>query len=313
MSTRTLQIRRMLTATPLAREHEARLTGRPQRRPKRIPWEACDRSIYPKAAIDLAVDSHVKLAAGEYGAVQLYGALTSAMTMVSLPLDLVTASAAICTDEARHADYAMQMAGVLSGEDVPIPVDRDALERPWKKDVSLEDIDRVALHVAAISETLSCGLVSASLERATCPTTQAMLKNLVADEIHHARFGWHYLAWRAPAWSRAARQRLADSMAQNVAGIERRFWKGRDAPASALDAARALGVLESEGQRDVVREMMEEEIVPALDALGLGASHAWRLRDRGAGPAGGTEADVAAAQPAESRSLAAVSSVHSAA
>jgi len=26
---------------------------------------------------------------------------------------------------------------------------------------------------------------------------------------------------------------------------------------------------------------MEDEIVPALDALGLGASHAWRARKRG--------------------------------
>jgi hypothetical protein len=29
---------------------------------------------------------------------------------------------------------------------------------------------------------------------------------------------------------------------------------------------------------------MEDEIVPAIDALGLGASHAWRARDRGRGP-----------------------------
>ena len=71
-------------------------------------------------------------------------------------------------------------------------------------------------------------------------------------------------------------------MARNVVGIERRYWRGRDAPASAAAAARALGVLESEGQRRIVREMMEEEVVPALDALGLGGSHAWRLRERGA-------------------------------
>jgi hypothetical protein len=278
-----LRIRRTLTSTPLARQHEGRLDGRPQRRPNAIPWRACDRTRYPQAAIDWAVDSYVKLAAGEYGAVQVYGALTAAMTMTELPLDLITASASICTDEARHADYAMQMARVLTGEDVTIPVDKGTLEKPWKKDVTVEDLDVVVLHVAAISETLSCGLISACLDRATCPTTRAVFGNLVADEIHHARFGWHYLSWRAPQWSRAERQRLADSMATNVVGIERRFWRGRDAPASAADAARALGVLESEGQREVVREMMQTEVIPALDALGLGASHAWRLRDRGAG------------------------------
>jgi hypothetical protein len=30
-----------------------------------------------------------------------------------------------------------------------------------------------------------------------------------------------------------------------------------------------------------VRRIMEDEIVPALDAVGLGASHAWRVRRRG--------------------------------
>src|SRR3984957_11239981 len=171
MRARMFKIRRSLTATPLARDHEGRLDGRPQRRPKRIPWDACDPSLFPKEARDCAIDSYIKTAAGEYGAVQLYGALTSAMTMVGLPLDLITASAGICTDEARHADYAMQLARILAGEDVPIPVDRDELERPWKKDASLETIDRVTLHVAAISETLACGLVSACLDRATCQTT----------------------------------------------------------------------------------------------------------------------------------------------
>ncbi len=203
------------------------------------------------------------------------------MTLAGLPLDLVTGSAAICTDEARHADYALQMARAVAGDDVSVPVDKEPLELPWRKEVGLEDFDRVIVHVAAISETLSCGLISACLERATDETTRVLFGNLVSDEIHHARFGWYYLAWRAPQWSPAERQRIADRVARNVVTIEQRFWEGRDAPATARDAARALGVLESEDQRDVVREVMEEEIVPALDALGLGGSHAWRLRDRG--------------------------------
>lgn len=287
-----ITVRRSLTATPLARQHDARLVGKRQRRPRAIPWTACDRSKFPKSALDLAVDSYVKLAAGEYGAVQVYGALTSAMALAGLPLDLITGSAAICTDEARHADYAMQMLRVLTGDDVPIPLDKESLERPWKKDVTIVDIDAVVLHVAAISETLSCGLIAACLERASDPPTRAVLQNLMADEVHHARFGWHYLSWRAPQWSRAERQQLADGMARNVVGIERRFWRGRDAPNSASAAARALGVLESEGQRSVVREMMEEEIVPAIDALGLGGSHAWRARDRGAGTDRRTELEA---------------------
>jgi hypothetical protein len=63
-------------------------------------------------------------------------------------------------------------------------------------------------------------------------------------------------------------------------GIEKRFGTGRDAPAGARKAARALGVLDTARQRKVVEAVMEDEIVPGLDALGLGASHAWRARER---------------------------------
>jgi hypothetical protein len=278
----SIDIRRVLTKTPLARQHEGRVSGRSTRRPRPIAWAAFDPAPFPRPAIDLAVDSYTKLAIGEYGAVQLYAQLTSAMTLAGLPMDLITASAAICTDEARHADYALQMIRALTGEDVPVRVEKEALESPWRKGASLEVIDTAVLHVAALSETISCALIGACRDRATEATTRALLSNLVSDEIHHARFGWYYLSWRSLQWTRAERQRMADSMASNVVKVERRFWRGRDAPPSAAKAARALGVLESEGQRAAVRAVMETEIVPVLDSLGLGASHAWRVRERGA-------------------------------
>jgi hypothetical protein len=281
MTDRHVDVRRTLTKTPLARQHERRLDGKASRKPKPIPWDAFDRRRFPQSAIDLAVDSYVKLAIGEYGAVQVYARLTSAMTLAGLPLDLITGSASICTDEARHADYAMHMVRALMGDDAPVRVDKEPLEAPWRKDASLEAIDDAVLHVAAISETISCALIGACLDRATDETTRVLLANLVSDEIHHARFGWYYLWWRSPQWTRAERQRVADSMASNVVGIERRFWQGRDAAPEAAHAARALGVLESEGQREAVRAVMEGEIVPALDSYGLGASHAWRARERG--------------------------------
>jgi hypothetical protein len=281
MASKHFDVRRVLTQTPLARQHERRVDGKATRKPKPIPWGTFDRRRFPKPALDLALDSCVKLAIGEYGAVQLYAQLTSAMALAGLPFDLVTGSASICTDEARHADYAMQMARALTGEDVPFRVEKEALEAPWKKDIALEDIDAAVLHVAALSETISCALIGACAERATDATSKALFANLLSDEVHHARFGWYYLSWRSPQWTRAERQRMADRMAGNVVTVERRFWLGRDAPASAADAARALGVLESEGRRAAVRAVMETEIVPVLDSLGLGASHAWRVRERG--------------------------------
>jgi hypothetical protein len=71
-------------------------------------------------------------------------------------------------------------------------------------------------------------------------------------------------------------------MANNILMTERRYWRGRDVPASDANAARALGLLDSDTQRATVRAVMASEVVPALDSLGLGASHVWRVRARGA-------------------------------
>jgi hypothetical protein len=109
-----------------------------------------------------------------------------------------------------------------------------------------------------------------------------MLASILADEVHHARFGWYYLMWRAPRWTSAERQRIADRIGAQVAATEHQFWRGRDTAPDCARAARALGVLDSTTQREAVRMIMERDIVPALDGLGLGASHAWRVRRRGA-------------------------------
>jgi hypothetical protein len=67
MAANHVDVRRTLTKTPLARQHETRLNGKVIRRPKPIDWDAFDRRQFPKPAIDLAVDSYIKLAIGSTG------------------------------------------------------------------------------------------------------------------------------------------------------------------------------------------------------------------------------------------------------
>jgi hypothetical protein len=172
------------------------------------------------------------------------------------------------------------MASLLAGREATFDIDPVATPW-WRGRLGLEELDRFIIEVPAIGETLACSLLSACQERATEPVLHAIYSAIVSDEVHHARLGWYYLAWRAPQWTHAERQRAADRAGEIVMDVERRFWNGRDAPKKYERATRALGVLESAGQRAAVRRVMEDEIVPALDALGLGASHAWRVRRRG--------------------------------
>jgi hypothetical protein len=276
-----VKIRRALTDTPLARLHDRAILEHGSRRHKAIPFERFDRSKYPEAALKLAFNAQKALALGEYTAVDLFAQLASALALNGAPFDVVAAATRIPTDEIRHADLTFRMARLLSDCDVEIEFVRTPLTKRSSAVMSLDDLDCAIVEVSAIGETLSCALLGGCRSRATDPTLRAVYASIVADEIHHARLGWYYLTWRAPQWTRAERQRVADRAGTLVMDVETRFWHGRDAPEKARRAARALGVLESTGQRLAVQAVMEDEIVPALDALGLGASHAWRARRRG--------------------------------
>jgi hypothetical protein len=274
----SLRIGRTLTTTPLARRHEhaARSRGAP-----RIPWSTFDRRRYTEPALALATEAMMALARGEYTAVDAFARLASMLAQNGAPLDLVSAAAEVPSDEVRHADYALRMASLLAGEDVAVDFDRRLFGPPWAPSPSLEALDALMIELPAISETLAAALLDACRERATDPVAGALLGAIVADEVHHCRLGWYYLAWREPQWTRAERQRAADAAGAVIVNIEQQFWHGRDAARGSKRAAAALGVLDSKSQRAVVRQVMEREVIPGLDALGLGAAHAWRVRLRG--------------------------------
>ena len=277
-----IAISRRFTDTPLARQHDHETSGRTSRRIPAIPWSRFDRSRYPLGALELAADAQRALALGEYGAIDLFARIASGLCLCGAPLDLVTAAARIPADEARHADYALRMAGLCKGGDAGFELDPAPLAALWRDPIDMDRLDAVMVEVAAITETLAAAFIGACRERATDPVVRALFTSIVGDEIHHARLGWYYLAWRSPQWTRPERQRAADVAARVIVDVEPTFWRGRDAPRGCGRAARALGVLDSKGQRVTLRRVMQDEIVPALDAFGLGATHAWRARRRGA-------------------------------
>jgi hypothetical protein len=277
-----VQIRRVLTDSALARQHDRMLTGRIARKVIEVPWSKFDRSKYPAPALALACKAQTMLATGEYEAVDLFSRIASGLAINGAPIDLVAAATRVATDEIRHADYAFRFAALCAEEsDVVIEVRSQRAEDRWGRHLDLETLDRMMIEIPAVGEALACALLGASRARARDVVARPLFSSILGDEVHHTRLGWYYLAWRAPQWSQAEKQRAADRAGEVVAEVEKRFWWGRDAPKGSRKAAAALGVLESVGQRAVIRQIMEDEIVPALDQLGLGASHAWRVRKRG--------------------------------
>lgn len=272
-------LRRALSDSSDEARYDKLVTERAGRAAVRIPWRSFDRTKYPEAALALAVDAQTKLAWGEYGAIEIFARMAAAAARLGVPFDLVAALCRIPSDEMRHADQALRFATLLAGREVAHPIDANDLPI-WPAELSQEHLDVLVAEVSAVGETLAYALLDASRRLTRDPVAKAHYGSIVADEVHHARFGWRYLAWRAPQWTTGERQRIADRAGAMVATAESRFAHGRDAPRGAGKAAHALGVLDTEGQRTCVKRIFEDEIVPALDALGLGASHAWKKRER---------------------------------
>ena len=275
-----VQLTRTLSRTPLAEMHDDAIRGEIARIAKPIPWHEFDRACYPEEALALARDFFVKLAGGEYSAVALFAQITSSLALTQAPIDFVAASARVSSDEIRHADYCLRMSSLCQGSEVTVSVPVAALASDIPSALAVAELDFLMLKYAAVGETLAAALLTECRRRATDPVLRALYTSIVSDEVHHARLGWYYAQHRAPLWSPELRQQLTARVAEFVVGIEREFSEGRDAPAFASDAAKALGVLDSETQRSAIADVMTHEIIPALDALGLAGSAAWAVRQR---------------------------------
>jgi len=276
--TRVLRVKREASATPLRRAHEGFL-GRVQGRASRpIPWQQFSKTRYSERALALAFDQTKTLAEGEYGAVGLFGQLASALALTQAPFDIISAAASISSDEIRHADYCTHFAELCSGDQVELEVDADEVLCASRNLTDLEELDHFMLKYSAIGETLAGALLTECRREAKDPVARALYTALAADEVHHARLGWYYFAWRAPAWTLPEKQRLADRIASFVMDLECYFWTGRDAPLEAAADAKALGVLDSLTQRSVIANAMQREICPGLDAIGLSGSTIWAKR-----------------------------------
>ncbi|MCU0654267.1 MAG: hypothetical protein MUF64_02935 [Polyangiaceae bacterium] len=175
-------------------------------------------------------------------------------------------------DEHRHHQLCLLVASRLKGAEVepPEPLLHAVPQHPGAPERLLP-----SLHVlghCVMNETFASAFLEASLAAAQGPVTQAAVRELLSDEIDHARIGWAYLASATAQLRSELQPWLLD-----VAQANLRMWRQtprayptnprvveQGAP-SALLVEQALGA----GLRDL--------IVPGLEHLGFDVSglHAW--------------------------------------
>ncbi|MBL9105884.1 MAG: ferritin-like domain-containing protein [Myxococcales bacterium] len=140
----------------------------------------------------------------------------------------------------------------------------------------LEAAVRNILSISCLSETVAVALIDAERRSAGPPELAALLAEILADEVQHARTGWRLLAELAPRFDLELRERLGDWLVLAFGHLVEHELAHLPARPSPSPAAEAVGVCDGNAARALFFATVEQVIVPGLRAHGLDGVGAWQ-------------------------------------
>ncbi len=199
--------------------------------------------------------------------------VTQALIDLRADSRIVDLSASAIAEEIRHSEIYLELASSYSPKLVARP--RVApIEVPAHPGLAPE-LRRV-LHVVgmcSINETMACAFLELCLEGARSQATRIALREVLADEIRHARIGWAYLASGGvgEGSSREVERWLVPMLCAQLAG----WWKQietlpeGEVPTHGCPSGRAI-------EEAAVRSL-HELVLPGFAAVGIDVTEARRF------------------------------------
>lgn len=180
-------------------------------------------------------------------------------------------------DEMRHAELSRLVASRYAGRSLDAPA---LLELVVPRHARASDSLRHVLHVVgqcALNETIASSFLEVALAHARAPTATAALRELLSDEIDHARIGWALLASVDDAMRQAVGEWLPDMAIANL-----RMW--REAPRQYADDVHltAHGAPSADTVEESLLAAFRDLILPGFDALGIVTTRTRAWLERGA-------------------------------
>jgi hypothetical protein len=180
-------------------------------------------------------------------------------------------------DEMRHTEIARLVASRIAGRELAAPSPLP-LVVPAHREASPEL--RRALHVVghcAFNETFASAVLEAALAATTGTLAAAALRELLSDEIDHARIGWGYLA-TTDRPTRAAIARWLPRLARE----NLREWRAADRAYPTDPRLTAQGALSRDLLEGALLAALRGLILPGLRHLGLATDELERWVELGA-------------------------------
>jgi hypothetical protein len=194
---------------------------------------------------------------------------------------VVQGTADASADERRHRDLCAKVAAkwgepdALNHEPLPNRIGRSGMD---VRDRLLWEM----VAVCCISETMNTALMTRCLEVARDEEIRATLRELLEDEVRHARLGWAHLAAERAAGRGAFLRDVLPLMLE--ASVEPGFLE-EARPMPWTDALYDYGELPLSELVQIYRDTLKVVVFPGLDALGVDTApgRAW-LEERSRGP-----------------------------
>jgi hypothetical protein len=168
------------------------------------------------------------------------------------------------SDEVRHAEICQLLAERYGDRDVAWPAPgRVPMPAHARAPTYLRPTLR-AVAMGCINETIASAWLEASLRDATSPLARAAIRELMADDVHHARLGWAHLAssYVTPAMRSevaAWLPRLLQTAALPWLQSEHRYGEGVPGHGMPSDVT----------TREAVERTLRNVVLPGFDALGV--------------------------------------------
>lgn len=263
------------TGTDLERAHRelcAALGGRDLR------VEAFERGRWSAATLDEATRFWRARMAAEHRSVAVFLLLGAQLIEANAPLDAKTVMLRLAQDELRHTEICGAMVGALGGEP---RVELDVAVAPLAAHAGCSPVERAlrnVIYTTCLSEMIAVARLTDALEHTEDETARAVTRAVLADEVMHGMFGFHYLEASREALDADLRASLGHYLQHAFAVLEREMVKPPGTHRVPTREAMALGVLDPERARAVFYATVEHAIVPGLERHGLAAGAAWRER-----------------------------------
>ena len=228
-----------------------------------LPDDASVGDLSPLQRITLA-DVWIGRAASERRVADSFVVVRDALASLGAADELVELATRAIDDEMRHAELSRDVASRYARARLEHPP-RLVLTIPLHPGAS-EDL-RYVLHVVgqcAFNETIASTFLEAALVEATAPLARAALRELLSDEIDHARIGWALLGSLDHEMRRQVERWLPGMAIANL-----RMWRETNRTYASDAKLAAHGAPRLEAVEHALLLAFRDLILPGFEHLGI--------------------------------------------